>query len=198
MDVRGRRSPGASPRLTTQEAMQRALELLAAEGARGLVMRRLAGALNVSLPRLYVAIGSKDDLVVELVRRATKDLLTAGVGGGRDPLQNSFETFHRALLWLELNPWFVDLIGMATSEQLATAYRTMQDEPLMSEISGLFGADPTGPQPAGWLLHGFIRSLLLAQELGAGPGNGSAQRVQLGVEVFAALAVACRQHSLAV
>ena len=53
-----------------------AYHLVDAEGPKGLSMRRLAGALHVSLPTVYTAIDSREALVERLLDRLVDEIAT--------------------------------------------------------------------------------------------------------------------------
>ena len=191
-------------RITHQQAMAAALGVLETQGARSLVMRRLAEALDVSLPTLYVVIGSKEQLVIDLVRRATGHLIDDGVAAEGTPLENSFEAFQRALNWLDQHRWFGDLIALADSDQLVTAYASLDgtDTVLMAVVGEVIGLVDKGASTSVQrclLTQGFVRALLLADELsGVGLTGSPQQRVQLAVDVFGALVEASRPRRVGV
>ena len=72
------------PLVTRPQAIAAAYELVAESGSAGLSMRKLAASLHVSLPTVYTAVASKEDLVDRLVER-----LVAEIGVALTPVANS-------------------------------------------------------------------------------------------------------------
>jgi AcrR family transcriptional regulator len=54
--------------ITRPQVVDRAIALLDREGTNGLSMRKLAGALGVSLPTVYAAVASRKQLVQDILR----------------------------------------------------------------------------------------------------------------------------------
>jgi AcrR family transcriptional regulator len=96
------------PLVTPAQVVDVAYGLVVADGPDGLSMRKLAGALHVSLPTVYTAIRSREHLVAQLQTRLVEDLagrldadgaLTGPAGGDRvELLAGAF------LAWARSNP----------------------------------------------------------------------------------------------
>ena len=64
------------PLVTRDQVIEKAYHLVDDEGPKGLSMRRLAGALHVSLPTVYTAIDSREALVERLLDRLVDEIAT--------------------------------------------------------------------------------------------------------------------------
>ena len=64
------------PLVTRDQVIEKAYHLVDEEGPKGLSMRRLAGALHVSLPTVYTAIDSREALVERLLDRLVDEIAT--------------------------------------------------------------------------------------------------------------------------
>lgn len=62
------------PLVTREQVVDVAYGLVVSDGPEGLSMRKLAGALHVSLPTVYTAIGSRKSLVSQLQNRLLEDI----------------------------------------------------------------------------------------------------------------------------
>jgi len=97
------------PLVTPAQVVDVAYGLVVSDGPDGLSMRKLAGALHVSLPTVYTAIRSREHLVAQLQTRLVEDLagrldhdgaLTGPAGGG-DRVELLAGAF---LAWARSNP----------------------------------------------------------------------------------------------
>ena len=78
------------PLVTRDQVIDTAYRLVDEEGPRGLSMRRLAGALHVSLPTVYTAIDSREALVERLLDRLVDEIADDLALGG-EPIATSNE-----------------------------------------------------------------------------------------------------------
>ncbi|MDH4144892.1 MAG: hypothetical protein OEY23_06965 [Acidimicrobiia bacterium] len=91
------------PKLISHEqAVATSIALLEAEGTSGLSMRKLAAGLAVSLPTVYATIGSREQLVEDLLGQVTAELLDATA---REP-----RAAEAIVAWIEDRPWYLDLV----------------------------------------------------------------------------------------
>jgi AcrR family transcriptional regulator len=73
--------PGRRTGLDRADVVSAALDLVVREGAAALTMRRLAAMLDVGTPTVYWHVGSRDDLVAEIVRTQSERLAERPVEG---------------------------------------------------------------------------------------------------------------------
>jgi AcrR family transcriptional regulator len=73
--------PGRRTGLDQADVVSAALDLVVREGAAALTMRRLAAVLDVGTPTVYWHVGSRDDLVAEIVRTQSERLAERPVEG---------------------------------------------------------------------------------------------------------------------
>jgi AcrR family transcriptional regulator len=73
--------PGRRTGLDRANVVAAALDLVVREGATALSMRRLAAELDVGTPTVYWHVGSRDDLVAEIVRTQSERLAERPVEG---------------------------------------------------------------------------------------------------------------------
>lgn len=78
--------PGRRTGLDRRDVVAAALDLVVAEGPAALTMRRLAGDLGVATPTVYWHVGSREELIVEIIRCQADRLAERPVEGatGRD------------------------------------------------------------------------------------------------------------------
>lgn len=93
--------------LDRASAVEGCLALIEEDGASALTMRNLAGRLHVSLPTLYTVIGSREQLVIEVLDGGLRSLVGAG-GGDVDTAEAAADPAHVA--WAMEHPWLVDLL----------------------------------------------------------------------------------------
>ena len=104
-DIRPRR-----PHLTSRpRVVEQAVALLDEEGAKGLSMRKLASALHVSLPTVYAAVDSRNQLVQEVLRVGLRRELSAlnEAVGSRDV--DTAEVLSTLVESTSRHPWLHDL-----------------------------------------------------------------------------------------
>lgn len=105
------------PLVTRPQAIAAAYDLVAESGSSGLSMRKLAASLHVSLPTVYTAVASKEDLVDRLVER-----LVAEIGMALTPVAQSpgsaNERFERlvgtVVRWAHDNPNLAEFLLQST------------------------------------------------------------------------------------
>lgn len=73
--------PGRRLGLDREDVVDAALDLVVREGAAALTMRRLATELDVGTPTIYWHVGSRDDLVAEIIRTHSQRLAERPVQG---------------------------------------------------------------------------------------------------------------------
>jgi AcrR family transcriptional regulator len=73
--------PGRRLGLERADVVAAALDLVVREGAGALTMRRLATELDVGTPTIYWHVGSRDELVVEIIRSYSEQLAEWQVEG---------------------------------------------------------------------------------------------------------------------
>lgn len=77
----GDAGPGRRLGLDRADVVDAALDLVVREGAAALTMRRLATELDVGTPSIYWHVGSRDDLVAEIIRTHSQRLAERPVEG---------------------------------------------------------------------------------------------------------------------
>jgi len=111
------------PLVTREQVVDVAYGLVVTDGPDGLSMRKLAGALHVSLPTVYTAIRSREFLVSLLQNRLFEDIAAelyagdlgaASATGPRERLESLTGAF---LGWARSNPQLADFL---LSEQFST------------------------------------------------------------------------------
>lgn len=105
------------PLVTREQVVEVAYGLVVEDGPDGLSMRKLAGALHVSLPTVYTAINSREFLVRQLQNRLLEDIaarlatvdaeLSPSDPGDDDRLGLLIRTF---LDWAGANPQLADFL----------------------------------------------------------------------------------------
>jgi len=150
------------PLVTRVQAVQAAYELIAAEGPEGLSMRKLAGALHVSLPTVYTAISSKETLIGELQERLIGEIaqgLVAVASSSGDAGSRLGDLIGATLSWAALNPNLADfLVAERLPADLAGRAGATTDEQVRNAASraatDLFG-DLGGYEPMAALAFVF-------------------------------------------
>jgi AcrR family transcriptional regulator len=111
------------PLVTREQVVDVAYGLVVSDGPEGLSMRKLAGALHVSLPTVYTAIRSREFLVAQLQNRLFEDIAAdlyaddTALAAGRG-LEDRLETLTGAFLdWARANQQLADFL---LSEQFST------------------------------------------------------------------------------
>lgn len=114
------------PLVTREQVVDVAYGLVVSDGPDGLSMRKLAGALHVSLPTVYTAIRSREFLVSQLQNRlfadiaaklAADDLAAGPSGTGGDPSARLGALTGAFLDWARANPQLADFL---LSEEFST------------------------------------------------------------------------------
>jgi AcrR family transcriptional regulator len=98
------------PHLTSRpRVVEQAVALLDEEGAEGLSMRKLASALHVSLPTVYAAVESRNQLVQEVLRVGLgRELSAADDRNGVDAVEPA-RVLSRLVESTSRHPWLHDL-----------------------------------------------------------------------------------------
>lgn len=100
------------PLVTREQVVDVAYGLVVTDGPDGLSMRKLAGALHVSLPTVYTAIRSREHLVAQLQNRLVEQIavklvtedLALDARGGLPPAQRLASLTGTFLEWATDNP----------------------------------------------------------------------------------------------
>jgi AcrR family transcriptional regulator len=132
------------PLVTRDQAIDTAYRLVDEEGPSGLSMRRLAGALHVSLPTVYTAIESREALVERLLDRLVDEIASAlaldaasPAPPGRRDAERELQRCGRALLdWTSGRP---DLTTFLLTEEIGpgVAERAVRAAPPARRASAL-------------------------------------------------------------
>jgi AcrR family transcriptional regulator len=90
----GDAGPGRRTGLDRADVVAAALDLVVREGPAALTMRRLATELDVGTPTIYWHVGSRDELVVAMVRARSERLAERPVEGTTGPERVLSAAFH--------------------------------------------------------------------------------------------------------
>lgn len=98
------------PLVTRDQAVDAAYALILEEGPDGLSMRKLAGALGVSLPTVYAAIDRREALVADLQQRIIGEI-TVELGLESDKAPGPIHQLgQRLLAWAKSQPRLADFL----------------------------------------------------------------------------------------
>lgn len=114
--VEGRRR--RPPLVTREQVVEVAYGLVVTDGPDGLSMRKLAGALHVSLPTVYTAIRSREHLVAQLQNRLFEQIasklvtedLALDTRGGLPPAERLASLTGTFLDWAKENPRLAEFL----------------------------------------------------------------------------------------
>ncbi|MFN0028856.1 MAG: TetR/AcrR family transcriptional regulator [Acidimicrobiales bacterium] len=106
------------PLVTREQVVDVAYGLVVTDGPDGLSMRKLAGALHVSLPTVYTAIRSREHLVAQLQNRLIEQIaarlvtedLALDARGGLPPAQRLASLTGTFLDWANDNPRLAEFL----------------------------------------------------------------------------------------
>jgi AcrR family transcriptional regulator len=130
------------PLVSRQQVVEKAVELLASEGITGLSMRKLAGSLHVSLPTVYTAIESRNQLVQDVLdlalQRQVREVGDATTG---DPV-DATAVLERFVEHNERRGWMHDLVGELDTVALIDVVRQAAQATSPSVLDRLASALP--------------------------------------------------------
>jgi AcrR family transcriptional regulator len=149
--------------ITRPQVVYRAVDLLDREGTGGLSMRKLAGALGVSLPTVYAAVGSRKQLVQDILRLTVAQevaIVGADLGAGAlDPIVilSRFVDAATRRAWL---PDLAQELDTASLQQVLSDAARVDAPNVVDRLADEIGSEVgAGPLPSGQLL--FLLMLLL-------------------------------------
>ena len=95
------RTPGATAEVTRRRVMDAAVQLFAQRGYAATGVRELAAQAGLTGPALYHYVGTKEDLLVAIMRSTTEPLLLAG----RSAVADQREPAAQLAILVELHVW---------------------------------------------------------------------------------------------
>ena len=150
--------------IDSQQVIDKAREMIEAEGAENLSLHRLAAAFGVKAPSLYRLFASKTDLLravnLGTAQAFSRAMLASADNVGDDPRARVLVMAHAARNFAHTNPMSYALAYASTAPELRPDEAALVEiavplQVIMAEISG--EADSLAALRGVWaLIHGFV------------------------------------------
>jgi AcrR family transcriptional regulator len=111
------------PLVSREQVVAQAIELLGAEGTSGLSMRKLASALNVSLPTVYAAVDSRNRLVQDVLDVALQQHIRETTARADSNLVDATDLLAHFAELADRQSWLHDLVGELDTATLMRVVR---------------------------------------------------------------------------
>lgn len=180
---------GRRPLLTSHsEVVQASIDLLEAHGPEGLTMRKLASQLNVSLPTVYAAIGSRERLIRDILEVMVRRLLIDSGVQVASAGQRSSAVVAAVLRWVSAHRWVLSLIHEVPVAVLGQVWQLIErsghlsSDQLLGALSQIAGQDMRAGDSAALATAAVFTIDFVDRLLGAGcfdDGHADELAVQL-------------------
>lgn len=142
------RETGRRALLTSHaEVVQASITLLEAHGPEGLTMRKLASQLNVSLPTVYAAIGSRERLLRDILEVMAIRLLADNGLTRAAPSQPPTAVLGTILRWVASRRWVLSLIHEVPVDVLGQVWQLLERSGQLNSVQLLAAlADVAGQE----------------------------------------------------